>query len=163
MHEDGFLSGLAARLLLAFSLVLAGLSPAFIASGPSLCAWSGGHDVMGAVSARKTWYFAEGCTRRGFEEWVCLYNPNAEAVSATCSYMLGDGRVVAGEEVLPPRSRTTLNVRAVIPPDNDVSLSVVATGDIVAERPMYFRYHNDITGGHNVMGAEAPRTAWFFA
>ncbi|MBN2027653.1 MAG: hypothetical protein JW854_12930, partial [Actinobacteria bacterium] len=120
--------------------------------------WSGGHDVAGGGGGRKAWYFAEGCTRLGFEEWVCLMNPGGVAATASCSYILGDGQVVVKEETLPPRSRLTVNVRAVVPVDSDVSLAVESSEDIVVERPMYFRYHNDVTGGHDVMGAEAPRS-----
>ncbi len=39
-------------------------------------AWTGGHDVAGATYPSDCWYFAEGCTRAGFEEWLCLQNPN---------------------------------------------------------------------------------------
>jgi len=167
MHTTGYAAGsrqgLAARLLFILPCFLLLITQALTASGPALSAWSGGHDVMGSGEARKTWFFAEGCTRMGFEEWVCLFNPNAAEVTATCKYMLGDGQVLARDEVLPPRSRTTVNVRAIIPPDNDISLAVEASQDIVAERPMYFRYHSNVTGGHDVMGAEAPRTEWFFA
>ena len=54
----------------AFSIVLI----AMMTPG-ALAAWNGGHDVMGCTSASKTWYFAEGTTRPGFNEWVCLLNP----------------------------------------------------------------------------------------
>ena len=156
-------SWLAAKLGFVGALSLLLLLPVFTSPGPARADWSGGHDVMGSYAACKTWYFAEGCTRMGFEEWVCLFNPAAAEVTATCKYMLGDGQVITREEVLRPRSRTTVNVRAIIPPDNDISLAVEASQDIVAERPMYFRYHNNVTGGHDVMGAEAPRTEWYFA
>ncbi|MDD5667253.1 MAG: polysaccharide deacetylase family protein [Actinomycetota bacterium] len=161
--KAGPLGGLAAKLTLTtcFSLILL-ISP-LAAIEPAHAAWSGGHDVMGSGGARRTWFFAEGCTRTGFEEWVCLFNPGAAEAIATCTYMLGDGQVVARDEVLAPRSRTTINVGAVVPAGSDVSLAIEASQDIVAERPMYFRYQGTITGGHNVMGAEAPREEWFFA
>ena len=38
-------------------------------------AWSGGHDVLGAAAPQAEWYFAEGCTRPGFDTWLCLQNP----------------------------------------------------------------------------------------
>ena len=125
--------------------------------------WSGGHDVAGNGEARRTWYFAEGCTRLGFEEWVCLANPNGVTANVTCSYILGDGQIVVRQEALPPHSRMTVYVRSIIPADNDVSLAVDSSENILVERPMYFRYHDSITGGHDVMGAEAPRAEWYFA
>ncbi|MDI6830402.1 MAG: hypothetical protein QME88_03600, partial [Actinomycetota bacterium] len=136
------------RLLLLLCL-LAFCNVAFLATGKAAYgAWSGGHDVTGGGKAGKTWYFAEGCTRMGFEEWVCLFNPNPETAIATCRYMLGDGQVLERDEALPPRSRVTVNVHGVVPPESDVSLAVESTAGIVAERPMYFRYRNAITGGH---------------
>jgi len=50
----------------------------FIAERPMYFAyhgkWSGGHDVLGANAAATTWFFAEGTTRAGFDEWLCLQN-----------------------------------------------------------------------------------------
>ena len=42
-------------------------------------------------------------------------------------------------------------------PNQDVSILVEGSGEIVAERPMYFKYKEDLpdygwTGGHDVMG-----------
>ncbi len=39
--------------------------------------WTGGHDVLGANAPSKSWYFAEGTTRAGFDQWLCLQNPNS--------------------------------------------------------------------------------------
>ncbi|MBN1288483.1 MAG: hypothetical protein JXA49_02460, partial [Actinobacteria bacterium] len=32
--------------------------------------WPGGHDEVGSKEESATWYFAEGCTREGFEQWM---------------------------------------------------------------------------------------------
>ncbi|MDY6794524.1 MAG: DUF362 domain-containing protein, partial [Actinomycetota bacterium] len=40
-------------------------------------AWSGGHCVTGVGEPSTTWNFAEGSTREGFDEWLCLQNPDA--------------------------------------------------------------------------------------
>jgi len=34
---------------------------------------------------------------------------------------------------------------------------------IITERPMYFNYKGAWTGGHDVVGALAPDTTWYFA
>jgi peptidoglycan/xylan/chitin deacetylase (PgdA/CDA1 family) len=154
---------LAAKLIYIFSALLLMMIQVSISAVPALSDWSGGHDVTGSWEGRRTWYFAEGCTRQGFEEWVCLHNPNDVYATATCTYMFGEGQTLVREENLPPASRITVNVRGIIEQDKDVSLSVVADHDIVVERPMYFRYHNTITGGHDIAGAESPREEWFFA
>src|SRR5450759_2788675 len=36
--------------------------------------WDGGHCLLG-TSAHPTWYFAEGYTGPGFDEWLCLWTP----------------------------------------------------------------------------------------
>jgi hypothetical protein len=53
--------------------------------------WTGGHTSGGAASPSPTWYFAEGTTRKGFQEWLCMQNPWDREVTSTITYMLGDG------------------------------------------------------------------------
>jgi poly-gamma-glutamate capsule biosynthesis protein CapA/YwtB (metallophosphatase superfamily) len=129
----------------------------------ALAAWNGGHDVMGCTSASKTWYFAEGTTRPGFNEWVCLLNPASSATTATFTYMPANGESFEKSYSLSASSRTTIDVNAEAGAGKDVSIRVTAPTPVVAERPMYFRYNGTITGGHDVMGANAPRQAWYFA
>ena len=102
--------------------------------------WSGGHCVLGAGSPREDWYFAEGTTREGFEEWLCLQNPGEEEVPCTLTFHTGEGEVIPLQAALPPHSRTTLNVNHLLGPGRDLSVHVHAASPIVAERPMYFRY-----------------------
>ncbi|MBU4240631.1 MAG: hypothetical protein KKE79_03650, partial [Actinobacteria bacterium] len=54
----------------------------------ALANWEGGDSVVGHSGASRTWYFAEGTTRSGFNEWVCLLNPNVGATVASVTYML---------------------------------------------------------------------------
>ena len=45
--------------------------------------WNGGHCAAGVNWPESEWNFAEGTTRAGFEQWLCLQNPNeAEIVDA---------------------------------------------------------------------------------
>jgi poly-gamma-glutamate capsule biosynthesis protein CapA/YwtB (metallophosphatase superfamily) len=144
-----FRRSLIASVLLAVVLTVA-------APAVSPAAWNGGHDVVGCTAASKTWYFAEGTTRPGFNEWVCLLNPNATATGAHLTYMLGDGQVIAKDYELKAKSRTTIDVAAAVPRGSDVSIKIEAGAPVVAERPMYFRYNGVWTGGHDVIGATAP-------
>ena len=146
------------------ALVLA-LAVALAVALPSaaMAAWTGGHDVVGCGAAGRTWYFAEGTTRPGFEEWLCIANPNAEPATANLTYMLSTGENIAKSYQLAPSSRSTVDVRSDVPAGSDVSVSIAATLPVVAERPMYFRYNGTVTGGHDVVGASAPRRAWYFA
>jgi hypothetical protein len=127
--------------------------------------WAGGHDVIGATAAGTEWYFAEGTTRSGFEEWLTLANPGNVDTTAHIDYLLGAGQGanVAQDWPIPARSRVTLNVNMAVGPEVDVSLHVTSTQSIIAERPIYFSYHGEADGGHNVMGATQAGDDWYFA
>jgi len=127
--------------------------------------WTGGHDVLGATAAGREWYFAEGTTRGGFDEWLCLQNPNPTAIDVTATFMFGPGQGPNKTETykLDPTSRTTFKVNDLVGPEKDVSIKITSASDFIAERPMYFSYGGGWTGGHDVVGAAAPSTKWYFA
>lgn len=125
---------------------------------------NGGSDTMGARGEpSKTWYFAEGTTRAGFTEYVCLLNPSDAVSIARFSYMLSTGETIERRYDLLPGSRTTVNVGNEVPAGSDVSIKVDASEPVVAERPMYFNYKGAWSGGHDVLGATAPASEWYFA
>jgi hypothetical protein len=88
---------------------------------------AGGDVELGMTGAGRTWYFAEGTTRAGFEEWLTLQNPNAEPAKATVTYMFGDATTQTQTVDLPPSSRTTVGVNR--------SVSMAAVCDAVAVHP----------------------------
>ena len=132
-------------------------------SYPAFGSWDGGSDVLGCKGASKVWFFAEGSTRPGFEEWVSMLNPNDVEAGAVIFFMLDAGENFEKSYILPPRSRLTVDVFSVVPGDRDVSFRITSSAPIIAERSMYFMYRNRITGGHDVPGATAPDTDWYFA
>lgn len=109
---------------------------------------------MGANAPASTWFFAEGTTVNGFEEWICIQNPNDYPVEALMTYMLEDGTNELDTFALLPTSRYTVFVNDKIIGQHDVSVRVESAdgSEIIVERPMYFNYKNAWTGGHNVMG-----------
>jgi len=125
--------------------------------------WTGGHCTIGALETSRLWYFAEGTTRSGFEEYLTMQNPSDRDARVDITYVLGDGTTVPTEAYVGARSRATVNVNAAVGPEQDVSM-VVECEDvaIVAERPMYFDYRG-LTGGHCVMGSNSLDTQWYFA
>jgi len=130
--------------------------------------WTGGHDVMGLLAPRNTYFFAEGTTRGNdidgyFEEWLCIQNPGDTDAEVTITYMLGSGKNIEKKLPVAKTSRETVDVNNDVGPDQDVSVVVDSTEPIVVERPMYFNYHEKWTGGHDVVGAEAPDTEFYFA
>jgi hypothetical protein len=125
--------------------------------------WTGGHCTVGARETSRLWYFAEGTTRSGFEEYLTIQNPSDRDARVAITYVLGNGTTVPAEAYVGARSRATVNVNAAVGPEQDVSM-VVECDDvaIVAERPMYFNYRG-LTGGHCVMGSNSLDTQWYFA
>jgi exo-beta-1,3-glucanase (GH17 family) len=125
-----------------------------------------------APAGAGVWYVAEGWTGAGFDEYLTIQNPNPAVVTVRVTYLLGGGQPpVVRSVVAPPTSRVTVAVHeriAGVGRDQAVAALVETTGGepIVVERPMYFAYRGsagDITGGHVVLGATAPRLRWLFA
>ncbi len=133
--------------------------------------WDGGHCVLGTPSAETTLYFAEGCTRPGFDEWLCIQNPNASPATVDIFYYCGDRQTVEKRGVaIPARSRFTIPVHEDSlgigrheNPHGDVSIKLQSSLPVVAERPMYFNYQGMWKGGHDVMATAAAHTSWYFA
>lgn len=125
--------------------------------------WDGGHNVMGAGRPETEWYFAEGCTRTGFNQWICLMNPNDREAKTRITYVMEDGGRIEREYHLRPRSRFTVNVNNDVARQHDVSTRVWSDLPIVAERPMYFLYASSIDEGSNAMGVNKAGSSWYFA
>ena len=130
--------------------------------------WAGGHDVMGLAIPRDTFYFAEGTTRANdidgyFDEWLCIQNPGSTDAEVTITYMVWSGDNVEKAYTVPATSRRSIKVNDDVGPGQDVSVLLQSTQPIVAERPMYFNYHNKWTGGHDVVGAPGTDTEFYFA
>ncbi len=128
--------------------------------------WPGGHVVMGAASPGREWYFAEGCTRAGFEEWICIQNPNPAEAHLHVAYATCSG-VEERDYTVPANSRHTLSLNAELGPDMDVSCHITSDQPIICERPLYFNYTGrgapGWSGGSAELGVTAPRTTWHFA
>ncbi len=145
--------------------VVAERSMYFDYTGTGVNHWQGGDVVMGAPTLARDYYFAEGSTRSGFEEWLTLQNPNAFPITVSATYQLGaeQGAPVARNYVVQAGSRSTVNVAAEVGSGKDVSVRLGSGADFLAERPMYFNYAGAWSGGHCVIGATAPHAEWFFA
>ncbi|MGQ9475462.1 MAG: IPT/TIG domain-containing protein, partial [Actinomycetota bacterium] len=93
-------------------------------------------------------YFAEGCTRAGFEEWLTLFNPYDSGYTVTVTYMVNEGANRIRYYNLPAHSRGNIYVNSEIGSDRDVAIQVTASRRIYAERAVYFRYGVGWKGGH---------------
>ena len=130
--------------------------------------WEGGHCVIGLPYLDQEYYFAEGTTRSGFEEWLTIQNPFSEAITVIATYQLGEGQgtPVIKSYVIPPERRYTVNVSEEVGKEKDVSVKLASSSYFLAERPMYFRYGGygaSWEGGHCIIGASELSSEWFFA
>ncbi len=125
--------------------------------------WNGGHCVMGVNGAATNWYFAEGYTGYGFEEYLTIQNPNDGAATLNVNYMMSNGNNYLKTHVVQPRSRYTIHVHRDCPERGDISIKLESTLPVIAERPMYFNYRGKWTDGHCVFGALSNATTWFLA
>jgi len=131
--------------------------------------WTGGHCVVGGLMPQTEWYFAEGNVRPNYDAYLSIMNPGATNSKVKITYMLGNGTQKTQTLTVPAHSRGTVTVKDFLGEgdDNahDFSAKVETTDgtDIVVERPMYFNYKGQWTGGHDVVGAVGPAPTWYFA
>ena len=141
------------------ALVFGCMTAFLIFSAGSATADTGNTDT----AATTTFYFAEGYTGEGFQEYLCLGNPDDAMAEVEISYLFKDGSTMPGAVNIPPDSRATVDVNAMAGPGMEVSIIVTSQQDIVAERPMYFSYNGKWSGGHDTVGATNPAYLWYFA
>jgi len=137
-------------------------------SGTGGWGWTGGHCVMGTTYLKREYYFAEGYTGPGFEEWLTIQNPNPLAILVTAVYQFADGAEPFSVDFsIPAGTRKTIYVPDEVGENRDVSVKLTSDSLFLAERPMYFRYSGTgghaWTGGHCVIGASFRRNDLFFA
>jgi hypothetical protein len=130
--------------------------------------WQGGHCVPGVTRLSQVYFFAEGTTRAGFEEWLTLQNPNQGIITISATYQLGrdQGGPVSKSYVVRPGERYTVYIPGEVGLEKDVSIVLASTGFFLAERPMYFHYSGygaAWSGGDCVIGAASAGTEWLFA
>jgi hypothetical protein len=128
-----------------------------------------GSTTQGVNAGATTWYFAEGYTGVSFQEYATLLNPTASQATATIllAPQAADSRGArAWTRILPPFSRTTINVRALNQGNSAQSVGMEISSDlpIVAERVEYFgdgagsgKFGSVVSQGI----AAAPQQAWF--
>ena len=110
------------------------------------------------------WYFAEGFTGAGFQEYLCVGNPGSGAAGVTVSFLFNGRRSIEIPYEIPPVSRHTFDVNKIVGPGNEVSIVVRSeNGDLAVERSLYFEYQGRYAGSHIVQGATSESDTWYFA
>ncbi|MGQ9536462.1 MAG: hypothetical protein ACUVT4_04425 [Actinomycetota bacterium] len=124
---------------------------------------TGGRTSAGSPSLSNNWYFAEGFTGAGFDEYILVLNPGEETARVGIDFMLPDGRVERREYLASPRSRLTVGADSIPGLESaEVSARVTSDRPVVAERAMYFGYP-DCPGGHVETGRKDASTRHFLA
>jgi hypothetical protein len=123
-----------------------------------------GSSVVGAPEPGTKWYFAEGTTRAGFDEWLTVLNPSDQQAQVTVRYLLAGGGGGLNPQVLfvEPRSRRTVNVNKEAGEGLDLSAVVESNVPVVVERSLYADTPT-CYGGDSGMGTTSPATSWQFA
>jgi hypothetical protein len=115
--------------------------------------WTGGHCVIGTAVNAYNWFFAEGYTGFGFEEWICIQNPGEEKAALTITYYPEDGSApITAKHEVAPNARYTVLANADAGPNKAVSARISSDQPIICERPMYFNFRGMWNGGHDVVG-----------
>jgi hypothetical protein len=100
--------------------------------------------------------FAEGYTGANFEEWLCIQNANASSATVTVTYYPEGAAPIARSHAVPANSRYTIDVNTDAGPGLSISARVTSDRAVMVERPMYFNYQGQWTGGHDVAGYQVP-------
>jgi peptidoglycan-N-acetylglucosamine deacetylase len=104
---------------------------------------TGGYCSSGVPEAREHWLFSEGSTARGFSLWLALFNPHGEEQMVNVEFLLGGGKVVERDYLVPAEGRITVDVFAEIGEADEVSIEVTSWVGVVAERSLYFDFSTD--------------------
>ncbi|MEM3401639.1 MAG: hypothetical protein QXH08_00210 [Candidatus Hadarchaeales archaeon] len=111
------------------------------------------------VALDKEFWFVEGNTLPGFDEWICVLNPNKDPARLEFSYFLQGGGVKVVKAEVPPKRRATFFVPDHVGRGKEVSLRLRSDIPVFAERPTYFAYRSQWsrpgkvwTGGHTSTG-----------
>ena len=131
--------------------------------------WTGGHDAVGTNITSTNWYFAEGYTAPGFEEWICVLNPGDTPANLTFRFQTQEeGEKVVPGGILLPHSRGSFPANVLLAGNSyQTSLKLESDTSIVAERPMYFSYSGTNNwqwqGGSCVMGRPFLASQYYLA
>lgn len=139
----------------------------------------GSSESVATAETASEWQFAEGCSRLGFDTYVCLQNPGDVDATVKVQCMRENGETTDVTVTVPAMSRFTVDCGNAFgrqashhepdPQRYDYSLRVSSDKQkIVAERAMYFNYQKNssprvITGGHTSMGITKAASTWYVA
>ncbi len=112
-----------------------------------------------------TWYLAEGSTAWGFDEYISIENPNAEACTAKITYMTSTGPTSPPNVSLPASSQTTVNPRDLLgAQDFSTKVECLEGKTIAVDRTMTWTGPGAASPeAHNSIGVPSPENTWYLA
>jgi len=122
----------------------------------------GGDSGPGLAEAATRFYFAEGTTRPGFEEWILVMNPGWDEVKLQASFFSPQGKAEKAFTI-PPRARKSISVNAEVPWRDDVSTLLESSAPVAAERMLYFNRGRGFNGGSLSQGLSNTSNCFYFA
>lgn len=131
-------------------------------------AWAVGSNgrILKTVSggaALDTWYLAEGSSDWGFDTYVTIENPNAQAVTAAVTYQTRAGEKTRADIPLPAQSQTVINPRDDIgSTDFSTKVRCKEGKSIAVDRRMTWTGPGaSYQESHCSIGVTAPDRTWF--
>ena len=125
--------------------------------------FTAGTNETALSSLSPTWRFGEGFTAAGFQTYLLLTNPNADAVNVKTTFFLEDGSTRVDNRQVPGQSRENVYANS-LPDLSNSSFSILVESlegrEIAAERAMYW---NGFREGHTVAGIRDEAAKWGFA
>jgi hypothetical protein len=114
----------------------------------------GSSSSVGSPSIYNNWYFPEGCTGPGYDQWMLVYNPNDKNTNVLFKFFNAQGAYIGNQTItVPAGRRATLKANNVPGVDNnwEVWTNIQSDLPIVAERSIYID-SGDKSGGTNSKG-----------
>jgi peptidoglycan/xylan/chitin deacetylase (PgdA/CDA1 family) len=121
----------------------------------------GGESGIGIPDPALRYYFAEGTTRPGFEEWILVLNPGSAPATLSARFYSSDG-LTDKEYSIPPRERLSIRVNSEVPVEGDVSVVLESSVPVAAERMQYFNRGSGNNGGSLSRGANEASVLYYF-
>jgi len=122
----------------------------------------GGDSGPGIADAAMRFYFAEGTTRPGFEEWLLVLNPGSRVATVKARYYSSSGEGLTREYSIPPRERLSISVKEEVPWQDDVSVVLESSTPVAAERMLYFNRGLGYSGGSLSRGVSEASSIYYF-
>ena len=127
-----------------------------------------GFDIGCYESNITTWYFAEGNTHSGFDEWLLIQNVDTSTESdVTITYYNRSGNTTTQDITVGAETRYSVNVTNTLSSvtgfsGTDIGAKVVGTGgNIKVTRSMY--WGANWLGAHSFKGSTSLATTWYLA